>query len=199
MKLAALTIFAILHHPSIHTLTSKRLRRIKHEAAPAHQAHVRLDEQESIMRLISCHIRTREPKMPLLSSRFVRFILTGGIAAATNALSRILFSLAFTFEIAVVVAYLTGMVTAFVLFRVFVFERSGLSKSQEFLRFTTVNVVALIQVWAVSIGLANYALPAIAFTWNAELVAHLIGICIPVVSSYYGHKYFSFERKLNAS
>jgi putative flippase GtrA len=136
--------------------------------------------------------------MSLLSSNFARFVLTGGTSAVFNALSRILFSLVFTYEQAIVLAYLVGVVTAYVLARVFVFQRSGRSAPQEFLRFALVNVVSLTQVWAVSVGLAHYLFPAIGFAWHAELVAHVIGLSSITVTSYYLHKHFSFRTKRDA-
>ncbi len=122
---------------------------------------------------------------------FVRFLLAGGVAAAVNIGSRLLLSLLLPFEWAIVVAYLIGMTTAYVLTRLFVFETTG-STVREYLRFGLVNVVALVQVWLVTIGLADWIFPALGFAWHPELVAHTIGVLSPVVVSYYGHKLFSF-------
>lgn len=98
------------------------------------------------------------------------------------------------FELAVVVAYLIGMVVAYLLARGFVFQPSGQSTRSEFLRFGLVNLVGIIQVWLVSIILANWLLPAVGFDWNIELVAHTIGVLSPVITSYFGHKLFTFRR-----
>jgi putative flippase GtrA len=130
----------------------------------------------------------------MLDRAFVRFLLTGGLAAAVNIGSRVLFSRVMPFGAAVVAAYLCGMTAAYVLARLFVFERSGQSVQSEFLRFTLVNLVALVQVWLISVGLADWLFPAIQFTWNADLVAHTVGVLSPVVSSYYGHKLFTFRQ-----
>ena len=130
-----------------------------------------------------------------LNSEFSRFILTGGFAAGVNFLSRIALSQFMTFRFAVFIAYLIGMVTAFTLSKIFVFQNSGQSAANEFLKFTIVNVFAVIQVWLISVGLAEYGFPAVNFIFYPEEVAHLIGISVPVVTSYYGHKYFSFAEK----
>jgi putative flippase GtrA len=122
---------------------------------------------------------------------FVRFLVAGGIAAAVNVGSRLLLSLVIPFEWSVVVAYVVGMTVAYILTRLFVFESTG-QTAQEYARFALVNVVALMQVWLVSVGLADWVFPAIGFTWHAELVAHTIGVLSPVLTSYYGHKLFSF-------
>jgi putative flippase GtrA len=124
---------------------------------------------------------------------FLRFIFTGGMAAVVNLLSRIALSQAMSYELAVAVAYLIGMTTAFVLARTFVFDPGERSISGQYVRFGLVNVVALAQVWIVSVGLARLVFPAIDFHWHAETVAHAIGIVSPVVTSYFGHKHFSFR------
>jgi putative flippase GtrA len=126
---------------------------------------------------------------------FIVFLLVGGFAAGVNVLSRIAFNLVVSYEVAIVLAYLCGMTTAYVLNKVYVFETSGRSVASEYVRFGLVNVVALAQVWIVSVALARYAFPAMGFTWHAETVAHAIGVAIPVVTSYLGHKHFSFARR----
>lgn len=128
----------------------------------------------------------------LLANRFARFLITGGIAAGVNVVSRYFFSMAMDYRWAVIAAYLCGMTTAWVLSRLFVFEQTGRSRTEEYVRFGLVNVVAAAQVWLVSVGLAEYAFPAMGFTWHPEDVAHLIGVVIPVFTSYLGHKHFSF-------
>lgn len=135
----------------------------------------------------------------LIRNPFIRFIVTGGIAAGVNIGSRVLLSLYMSFEIAVVVAYLFGMTTAYILARLFVFESSGQAVHHEYMRFALVNMVALAQVWLISVGLANWLFPLIGFTWHPDLVAHMIGVTSPVFTSYYGHKLFTFKRTASKS
>lgn len=130
----------------------------------------------------------------LLDNEFVRFVLTGGTAAAVNIGARMLLSLAMPYETAVAAAYLFGMVTAYLLARRFVFAASGGAMAGEFSRFAFVNLVALAQVWLVSVGLARLLFPAIDFTFHAETVAHAIGVLSPIGTSYIGHRRFSFAR-----
>ena len=87
-----------------------------------------------------------------MNSEFVRFLLTGGLAAAVNIISRWFLSTVMSFEAAVVVAYLIGMITAFSLARQYVFERSKRHVRSEAARFVLVNLAALLQVWIVSVG-----------------------------------------------
>jgi putative flippase GtrA len=125
--------------------------------------------------------------------RFGGFVLTGGIAALVNLVTRYAISFVLVYEVAVAVAYLIGMTTAFLLSRHFVFKASGRSWAEEYGRFAIVNAFAFAQVWLVSIGLARFVFPAIGFDWHAEDVAHLIGVASPIVTSYYAHKNFSFK------
>jgi len=46
--------------------------------------------------------------------------------------------------------------------------------------------------WGVSVGLAEYLFPVIRFSWYRFEIAHIIGISVPVFSSYLGHKYLTF-------
>lgn len=130
----------------------------------------------------------------LAASEFVRFIFTGGIAAAVNIGARLALSNVMGYQASILVAYLIGMTTAFVLAKSLVFQASQRSTSGEYLRFSLVNLVALGQVWLVSVGLDSLVFPYLGMSWHPETVAHIIGVVSPVVTSYYGHKFFSFRR-----
>jgi putative flippase GtrA len=134
-----------------------------------------------------------------LSRQFLAFLLVGGFAAFVNWLSRFYFSGFMSFTAAIVLAYLVGMTTAFVLSRVIVFERSGRSAQSDFMRFAIVNVVAVIQVWLISVALARWLMPWVGFTWHAEEVAHAIGVAAPIVTSYLGHRHFTFGKRHQAT
>lgn len=126
------------------------------------------------------------------------FVLTGGFAALVNVVTRFGLSTLVRYEIAVAVAYLCGMVFAFLLFRTFVFEQ-GKGWRGEAVRFTVVNIGSFGLVWVTSVGLARLVFPAIGFIWHAEDIAHLVGVSTPLVSSYYGHKHYSFRRSADLS
>jgi putative flippase GtrA len=85
------------------------------------------------------------------------------------------------------------MATAFVLNRLFVFKQSTRPMRHQATWFVVVNAFALVQTLAVSVLLAKAVFPAVGFHWHPEAVAHLIGIMLPLVSSYFGHKYLSFR------
>ena len=127
-------------------------------------------------------------------SEFFQFLLVGGLAAGINFISRIGFSEFFSYRVAIILAYLIGMITAFLLSKHYVFEKSGRPLKDELRDFTIINIFAVIQVWLISVGFAEYFFPYISFTIYPEEVAHLIGLGIPAITSYFGHKYFSFKK-----
>lgn len=129
----------------------------------------------------------------MVSRQFLAFLLTGGTAAAVNFCSRLLYSLWFSFSTAVILAYITGMITAFVLAKLFVFTESSQSTHRSAFFFILVNLVAVAQTWVISLGLAHYVFPAIGITLFADEIAHAIGIIVPVFTSYLGHKRWSFK------
>ena len=127
------------------------------------------------------------------SRQFVLFLLAGGTAAAINFASRILYNQWMDYSTSIIVAYLTGMVTAFVLARLFVFTVSTHRWPRSALIFTLVNVVAAAQTWAISVGLAYYVLPGVGVTHFVMEIAHATGVAFPVFTSYLGHKHWSFR------
>ncbi len=127
------------------------------------------------------------------SQQFLLFLLTGGTAAAVNFLSRILYNQWLDYSASIFVAYLTGMVTAFVLARLFVFTESSQHWHHSALIFILVNIVAMVQTWAISMGLLYYVLPSAGITRFAPEIAHAVGVAFPVFTSYLGHKHWSFR------
>jgi putative flippase GtrA len=129
-----------------------------------------------------------------LSAPFLRFLLTGGLAALVNLGARYVLDMAMAFEWAVGLAYLAGMATAYTLSRRYVFPGSGRPLREEALRFGMVNAGALLLVMGVSSALSRGVFPALGFTWHADDIAHLAGVCLPAVTSYLGHRHFTFSR-----
>ncbi|MFT4262852.1 MAG: GtrA family protein [Nocardioides sp.] len=128
----------------------------------------------------------------LASNTFVRFLAASGVAACVNFGSRFAFSVWVPYAVAVVLAYTCGMVTAFVLNRLFVFTEPSRKTSHSLLIFAGVNVLSLLQTLLVSVLLADWLLPAIGIHEMAEAVGHAAGIVAPVFTSYLAHKHWSF-------
>ena len=121
------------------------------------------------------------------------FLLTGGTAAVINFGSRILYSQWLGFSSAVIFAYITGMIVAYVLAKLFVFKECQQTASRSITFFILVNGVAILQTWAISMVLAYYLLPALGITVFVREIAHAAGVIFPVFTSYIGHKRWSFR------
>ena len=128
-----------------------------------------------------------------MTRQFAGFLVAGGIAAAANVGSRILFSRLVGLELAVILAYLVGMTVAFVLMRSAVFPPSAAPIGRQVALFAAVNLAALLQTLVVTLLLARWLLPAAGIRSHIEEIAHIVGVGVPIVTSFFGHKYLSFK------
>lgn len=129
----------------------------------------------------------------LLTPQFLRFLFAGGIAAMANFGSRFVFNQWLGYGVSIVLAYLVGMTVAFVLMRQHVFTSSKGSLQSQMVKFAIVNLLAVIQTLLISFVLARWMLPAVGIVNNAEALAHLVGVLVPVVTSYFGHRLLTFR------
>lgn len=127
------------------------------------------------------------------SREFVLFLLSGGIAAALNWGSRFLFSLWVPFEAAVVLAFMVGLLSGFVMMRVVAFKGTRKPVVPQLGRYLLVNAAALVQTLVISVVLTRWALPSIGIHEHAEALGHLVGVLFPVVTSYFAHRSFTFK------
>ncbi len=127
-----------------------------------------------------------------LSRQFLTFVLTGALAACVNFGARLLYNQWVDFSMAVVLAYLTGMIVAFLLARLFVFRQGTQSLPRSLCFFVLVNGVAFAQTWVISVALYDM-LPLMGMNHFVPEIAHAVGVTVPVFTSYVGHKKFSFR------
>jgi putative flippase GtrA len=138
---------------------------------------------------------------PVRAERFghaaavLRYLLCGGISVVCNWSSRFAFSLIMPFWAAVACAYLIGMITAFLMFRAFVFPKSPTPLNRQIRGFVLVNMLGLAQTWGLSVLLVDWFLPRIGWTFHAEALAHAAGLAAPTVTSWFGHRYLTFAQK----
>ena len=129
--------------------------------------------------------------------KFFYFIVCGGIAALANIVSRIIFSIWFNYSLAIVFAYIVGMITAFILFRVVVFSDDKISYRfnvvSQIMWYMFVNAIALAQTWVISIILYSIVFPYFKYIFFPDTTAHIVGVIVPVFTSYFGHKYLTFR------
>lgn len=129
----------------------------------------------------------------MITPQFLRFLVAGGVAAGANFGSRFVFSIFFTYGVAVFLAYLVGMLVAFLLMRGLVFNARQGPLAPQVTKFIGVNVLAVLQTLAISLLLARWVLPSVGIMDNAEALGHLVGVLVPVLTSYFGHKFLTFR------
>lgn len=129
----------------------------------------------------------------MIRAQFWRFLLAGGVAAAANFGSRFVFSIFFEYGVAIFFAYLVGMLVAFLLMRGRVFDARNGSLVPQVSKFVVVNVLALLQTLVISFFLTPCMEPLFDTVYQAEALAHFVGVLVPVVTSYFGHKFFTFR------
>lgn len=129
---------------------------------------------------------------------FARFLGVGGIAAAANLVSRYFLDFVMPFEVAVVLAYMVGMVVGYVLFQKMLFGGGG-ADARRVVRFIWVNIFGATLAWAVSSVMARQALPMIGWTWHPFEIAHLCGVAAPAITSFFLHKHYTFAAQPKAS
>ncbi|CAG1771092.1 hypothetical protein BAC3_01546 [uncultured bacterium] len=125
--------------------------------------------------------------------QFVLFLLSGGLAAGLNWGSRFIFSKWLPFELAVTAAFFVGLLSGFLLMRWFVFDGRGKPIMSQAGKYVLVNLFALLQTLLISSVLARWLLPWLGMVQHIEALAHLVGVLVPVVTSYIGHKRWSFR------
>lgn len=126
------------------------------------------------------------------ASQFLRFLLAGGTSVVCNFTARHILGYVVPFELAVALAYLVGMITAYGMMYLFVFPASGRGHGAGFMRFAVVNVFSLAAVMVISVMLVRVIFPAVGFGWHPEDVAHFIGLCSTIITGYIGHRLFTF-------
>ncbi len=107
--------------------------------------------------------------------------------------SRFLFSEIVPFEAAVTLAFFVGCLFGFFLMRFLVFDGTGKPVLPQAGKYIAVNFFALTQTLLTSLFLAHFLLPMFGITDHAEALAHLVGVIVPLVTSYFGHKFFTFR------
>ncbi len=128
-------------------------------------------------------------------NQFAGFVVAGGIAAIVNFLSRMVFNLVFGYATSIILAYIAGMITAFLINRHAVFAPSGKGMHVEAVWFTLVNLLAVAQTLAISLLLVYMVFPRIGIEAYSREIAHAIGIVVPVITSYFGHRYWTFGNR----
>lgn len=127
------------------------------------------------------------------NQEFFKFLLAGGIAAAANLLSRMVFGLFLNYPTSIVLAFLVGLSTGYLLFRLFVFAKGENSIYQQLSYFIIINALALVFTLITSLFFYYAIFSSMKDIFLGETTAHFIGIAATTVTSYVGHKYLTFK------
>lgn len=127
------------------------------------------------------------------SRLFVTFVCASGLAALVNLLCGVLFRQFVSYELSIVLAYPCGIVTAYLLNRLFVFGRGEHSQPVEVVYFVLINVFSIMLTYVVSVSMYQYILPALSMNWYRAEIAHFFGVASPALTSFIGHKYLTFR------
>ena len=121
----------------------------------------------------------------------IYFIICGALAASTNFFSRIIFSYFFNLRLSIFFAFILGMLTAYFLFKKFVFLNKKKSKKSKPLFFILVNLIALLHIYFLTI-LLNY-LTQSYMGYSNVTIAHGFSLVTSVFLSFYLHKNYTYK------
>jgi len=130
-----------------------------------------------------------------LSAQFARFFFAALSAALVNFVARILLDPYIGYNKAIVVSYVIGTVFAFFLYQREVFGKGTRPFWQEAGMYLFVTLAAMAQTLIVSVLLADYVFPYVGWHWYGKEIAHIVGMAVPMFSSFLGHKYLTFSHE----
>lgn len=97
------------------------------------------------------------------------------------------------FAWAVIAAFVVGLVSGFVMMRLFVFNGRTKPVAPQAAKYVLINMFALAQTLAISVIAARWFFPFLGVTHSAEALGHLAGVLVPVLTSYFGHRMLTFK------
>lgn len=124
------------------------------------------------------------------------FLLLGSLAALVNWVVRFPLSLFLSYECAVMGAYLIGMTCGYLLYGRYVFRNGNAPILVQICKFMLVNAVGIVMVVVVASVLANFMAPFVTSDRGlAEAVSHGLAIGTSALTSFVGHKRFTFAQR----
>ena len=128
----------------------------------------------------------------IFTKQFLGFLTVGGLAAFIHWGARIILSLWLSYSLAIIIAYIIGMMTAFLLNRIFVFKRSNRTLAQQAKGFIWINLLFFPVVWFAAVkindGLNNFGL----YSYSKE-IAHGIAVAVPMIATFLFYKLIAFR------
>lgn len=118
--------------------------------------------------------------------------MVSSFAAILNIASRFLFDIYFSYSLSIFLAFIIGLFTAFALNKKLVFNSPSSKTYIEFWRFLFVNLISLFIIYAISMLLSKYILPALCVSYYIDDIAHILGVVSAALGSYFIHKNYTF-------
>ena len=88
---------------------------------------------------------------------------------------------------------MVGLTVGFVMMRGYVFNARDKPVGRQVAIYGAVNFLALLQTLLVSMESVRLVLPFVGTISRAEALAHLAGVLVPIVTSYFGHRMATFK------
>jgi putative flippase GtrA len=137
-------------------------------------------------------------KAALDPSEFARFVVTGVAAACANLAAVWLARFYASFEISLLAGIVTGLVVSFTLSKWFAFRSHSWQRTGgEASRFLVVYALSSATYWAVAMIVGHFVLAPILSTTAAEMAGILAGAAMMTLTSYLGHRLFTYRTYQN--
>lgn len=133
----------------------------------------------------------------ILHSEFFKFLIVGAFSAGVNFFGRILFRSFFSYTVSILVGYLLGTISSYLLNKNFTFKAFDEKPYIQFVKFLVVTPFSiLLGVWIAPISvrtLSSLKLIDIPMSW-LESVGHLMAISITTIYNFLVIKFFCFRK-----
>jgi putative flippase GtrA len=125
---------------------------------------------------------------------FARFVLSGVAASLGNTLTVWLARRILSFEVALLPGIVTGIAISFVLSKLFAFRSRSLNRTAgEAARFLIVYATGCAIYWTAAVFFRKFLLAQGMAVVSAELGGILVGAGTMMLTSYCGHRFFTYR------
>lgn len=126
---------------------------------------------------------------------FVRFLISGGTATIVNLAAVWVARHFVSFEWSLVAGVAAGSTISFMMSKLFAFRSKGWGSARgEAARFALVYGAGLVLYWLASVAARPMFLAARAPPQWADMGAVLSGAVVMTLTSYFGHRFFTYRR-----
>lgn len=135
-----------------------------------------------------------------VTAQFTRFIVANSFAAAANIGVKFGSFFLVGDPLSVVLGFLAGLSTSYMLCRNYVFQTVGSPRYGEMARFTGINLVGLaITFWTYQtvLALLSRMSPVPTGPLSLQTIAHGLGVAAPILLSFVAQKTLTFRQRIH--